>query len=78
MPDRVTFSSLVRRWYEGEFVPHENDSDSQVVFIGGWQRRHWTAEVARSIVKFYGQHWQWVWSTIIAVGSLIAAVLALK
>jgi hypothetical protein len=78
MRDRFPLPSRIRKWYEGEFIPYENESDSHIVFIGGWQRRHWTAEVARVIVAFYGRHWQWVWSTIIAVGSLVAAILALK
>lgn len=39
---------------------------------------HWTARVVRQLVKFYLDHWQWLWATGIAVASLIAAILALK
>ncbi len=74
----TTVLGRIRQWYEGEFVPYENDPRSQVVLIGGWQKRHWTAKAARALVEFHRRHWQWIWSTIIATGSLVAAVLALK
>lgn len=78
MQNRVTLFSRVRQWYEGELVSYGNDPSSQVVLMGGWQRRHWTAATARAIVEFYLRHWQWIWTTIIAVSGLVAAVLALK
>ncbi|SFD81343.1 hypothetical protein SAMN04488049_1358 [Tritonibacter multivorans] len=32
--------SKVRQWWQGEFVPYENDPNTDLFFVGGWQRRH--------------------------------------
>lgn len=71
-------SDIVKRWYQGKFVPHENEPNSPVVFLGWNYERHWTAKTARVLVEFYLAHWQWLIGTVIAVLSLWVAVLALK
>lgn len=68
----------IKNWYEGVWVPRENDPNSYVFFIGGNYERHWTAEIARTLVSFYLKHWQWCWATVIALVSLYVAVIALK
>ena len=67
-------------WYRGTYVPPpENDPSSSVVFIGrGFYAQPRLARVIGVVAKFYTLHWQWVWSTIIAVIGLYVAVLALK
>lgn len=40
------------RWYQGEFVPFQNEPHSRVLLIGGTYRRHWTARVLRSAIEF--------------------------
>ena len=68
----------IKEWYEGEWVPFENNPNSSIVLIGGSYRRHWTAEIARKLISFYLNHWQWCWGTIIALVSLYVAIIALK
>jgi len=57
--DRSLFR-WIERWYDGRFVPHDNPPGSAVVFLGGTYERHWTARVARVLIEFYLQHWQWI------------------
>ena len=67
----------IRKWYEGEFVAHENDPNSFLVFTGGFYKRHWTAKAARSLVTFYLSHWQWLWSASLVIVGLYIAFLKL-
>lgn len=66
----------VRRWYHGKTMAVENDPSSLVVFHGFHTERHWTALCARALVEFYLAHWKWLWSTMIAVAGVAAAVYA--
>jgi hypothetical protein len=72
---------LLKQWYHGktEMVEFDNDPDSTVficpTFVTSY---HWTARWARSVVKFCSLHWQFLVSTIIALLSLAAGILALK
>jgi hypothetical protein len=70
-------SNALGRWYEGKLVPTENQPKSTTLRILHYER-HWTAEVARVLVKFYLNNWQWVIGTVIGVVSLWVAVLALR
>lgn len=73
--------SRIKRWYNGESKMQEFDNapDSSIVIMPYFYTEyHWSAKIARAIVGFYLRHWQWVWSTIIAVLGLYVAVLALK
>jgi hypothetical protein len=65
----------IRVWYEGTFVPYENDPDDLVVFIGGAYRRHWTAKIARAITQFWLDHWQWAIGTVLAICGMAIALL---
>lgn len=51
--------SKARQWWEGEFVPYENDPNSGLFFVGGWQRRHWSARAAQALWDFLGREWKW-------------------
>ncbi len=70
----------ILRWYQGVYVPPpKNEPGSGIVFIGvGFYIQPPLARFIRESIVFYLKHWQWVWSTIIALLSLWAAVLALK
>jgi hypothetical protein len=63
----------IRKWYEGEFIVHENDHSSGLVFTGGNYKRHWTAKLARVVADFWLLHWKWVFATVFAVVGLILA-----
>ncbi len=64
----------IRKWYEGQFIPHDNDPYTSVVLIGGTYQHHWTASVVRTLLKFWLDHWQWIIGTTLAVCGLIIAV----
>jgi hypothetical protein len=73
--------SRIKRWYEGEtkLLEFENDPNSSVFIMPSFYTKyHWSAMIARIVIGFYLRHWQWVWSTIIAVLGLYVAVLTLK
>ena len=65
----IKLRSAVRNWYEGKYVPYENDPRSTLVFIGGDHERHWTARVVRVLVEF----WQWI--VTVGVAPLILKML---
>jgi hypothetical protein len=68
-------------WWNGRvvFVEFDNDPESSLVILPTWHTEyHWTAIVARACVKFYLAQWQFVWSTIIGLIGLWAAIAALK
>ena len=61
----------IKNWYQGENKVHENDPDSSIIIIAVYTDRHWSAEIANSLVKFYIEHWKWIWGTLIAIIALI-------
>lgn len=71
----------IKNWYEGEgkFQTFENDPDSNI-FIAPiiYTDFHWTAKIARILVKFYLRNWQWLWGTVIAIVALYVAIKGLK
>ena len=64
-------------WYNGKYVQPDNPPHSHVIF-GGYFEYHWTARIARAVVAFYSRKWEWIWSMLIALASLWAAIAALK
>jgi hypothetical protein len=60
----------IKRWYDGKFVPYENDPNSRV-FVGGGIERHWTTNLARWAVSFYMREWKWTLGALAAVVSVI-------
>jgi hypothetical protein len=62
----------IKQWYEGEYVPHMNDSDSAIFRLGGSHKRHWTAKLIRWAVEFYMREWKWTLGALAAViGALV-------
>ena len=66
--------SKISAWYDGEFITYSNDTDSRVVFIGGYNKRHWTAQLTRVCFEFYQRNWKWVVTTIISIIAIAAAL----
>lgn len=64
----------IKNWYDGEFILYKNDPHDTVVIIGGSYKRHWTARIARLLVKFWLAHWQWTIATALAVCGLAIAL----
>jgi len=61
---------LIKRWWNGTFVPYDNDDDSGVYFVGGTHERHWTARLVRAVVTFISWEWKWVVGTTLAIVGL--------
>lgn len=68
----------IRNWYEGRYIPYENDPNSSVVIVGGYYERHWTAKFARILVSFYLEHWKWLWGVFLSLLGLYMAYLKLQ
>jgi hypothetical protein len=64
----------IENWYEGEFVPYKNDPNDATFIIGGTYKRHWTAKVARILVGFWLNHWQWTIGTALGIVGLAVAM----
>ena len=63
-------------WWDGEYIPYENDPNSGVVFIGGTMEKHWTSTVTRKIWLFFKKEWKWVSGTVLTISGLIIAYKA--
>jgi hypothetical protein len=59
-----------KRWWEGEYVPYENEPNLGFVIIAGDTKRHWTAMFARVVWGFFCKEWKWAIGTILAVVGL--------
>lgn len=67
-------SKAIARWYAGEDVPPDNDPRSQFVLLQGRRRYHWSARVARRLVRFYCEHWKWLWAFPAVIATLLSAL----
>lgn len=67
----------VSDWWNGEYVPYDNEPNSGVVLIGGTQVRHWTSNIAHAVWSFLKKEWKWVFGSILAVTALAIAYLGL-
>lgn len=56
--------TAIRGWYKGSFVP--NEPGSRVIHVNRY-KRHWTSDLAHTVVDFYLKHWQWIIATAIAL-----------
>jgi hypothetical protein len=70
----MSLREIIENWYEGEFVPFQNEPNDPVFIMGGRYRRHWTAQAARVLVKFWQNHWQWTVGTMLAICGLAVAL----
>ncbi|MBH5397382.1 hypothetical protein HZZ13_06200 [Bradyrhizobium sp. CNPSo 4010] len=68
---------LLKRWWEGRYVPPENDTGAAIFFTQGRYERHWTSKAAHRVSEFYLKHWQWCFSAAFAVTGLVIAALKL-
>ncbi|MDP9559948.1 UNVERIFIED_ORG: hypothetical protein J2740_001118 [Rhizobium nepotum] len=70
-----SLKEILADWYQGKYVPYENDPRSSVFIVGGGYERHWTALAARKLVEFWFTHWQWTIGTVLALVGLYFAVV---
>ena len=67
----------IRRWWNGKFIPYENDPNSSVVLFGGSTEYHWTARIAHVMWDFYLREWKWIWTSLFTITAVIVAVAKL-
>jgi hypothetical protein len=70
----MSLREITENWYEGEFIPYKKDPYDLLVVIGGTYKRHWTASVARMLVKFWSNHWQWTVGMVVAICGLLRSL----
>lgn len=70
---KKTACKKIADWWDGE---HKLYDDPYI--IGVHVDRHWTSSVAHIFWEFYLAHWQWIWTTVIALAGLTIAIIALK
>ena len=70
----MKLKDVIKRWYEGKYVPPDNPPNSIVVFPMGHYERHWSSRLVHAIVKFWVKEWKWLLSFIIATIGLVVAI----
>jgi hypothetical protein len=50
---------ILKRWWQGTYVPPENDPDSGLVFMLGSDKLHWSSKAAHTAFDFWMTYWQW-------------------
>lgn len=68
---------IITGWYRGKYIP-PNTKHNGLFTIHGYYEQHLLSKILGAIWHFYILHWQWIWSTIIALLGLYLAVLTLK
>lgn len=68
----------IKDWYEGEYIPYQNEMGRKPFFIpGGRYRRHWTANAARWLLNDVKKdHMRWL-AFIVSVLALILGFRAI-
>lgn len=85
---RAEERSRLQRWWQGRVVKVRSTEVTEWTERGVNRRgvllpefrtqHHWTASLVRALVAFYLRHWQWLWTTLIALAAAVAGFLALK
>ncbi|HLW91019.1 MAG TPA: hypothetical protein VKS78_06945 [Roseiarcus sp.] len=61
----------LKNWYRGEYVSHQNDPSSALVFIGGRYKQPLAARMLNVVFDFYLKNWRWCIGTMIAITGLV-------
>lgn len=65
----------LRDWWEGTYVPAENEPDSGVFLLFGSYQRHWTSRLAHVFLDFWLAHWKWIIGVALAIIGLTISAL---
>lgn len=63
--------ALLKRWWDGEYVPPQNDPYSTLIMMQGSYRKHWSSKAAHVGAEFWLKYWQWCMGFGLAVIGLI-------
>lgn len=67
----------IKRWYQGTEKTRrshvfEEDPDVPIYIIQiPYKEFHWTARFSRAGVRFYLEHWKWLWGYIFLLAATI-------
>lgn len=64
----------IRKWYEGEYIPYENDPNSSLVFVGGYYKRSLLANMIRAVLVFHSKEWKWVIPVYLTIVGLVVSL----
>lgn len=76
----IKFSKVLdhlKRWYEGTPMIRifKNPANGNVPVLPLlYEKRHWTAQIAKVLAKFFIGNWKWIFKTLILLASLFLAV----
>ena len=65
----------IKKWWEGDFIPFESKHNSDLIFLGGEQRRHWTSRLAHLVIDFLKVEWKWAIGTSLMLVGLIMSYI---
>ncbi|WEI17120.1 hypothetical protein PY247_11150 [Acinetobacter proteolyticus] len=57
----------LREWWKGKEIEFKSSPGDSVFFAGGVYKKHWTSKLAHILVRFYLEHWKFIWGSIIAI-----------
>jgi hypothetical protein len=69
------FDESARRWWQGEFVPHENQPGDSLITFGGTTGRHWTARAISAVGRYAAANHRSLIGTAIALVGVTTAVV---
>jgi hypothetical protein len=58
------------KWWEGPFIPHDNEAGASIVRIGGYHRRPRGALVVEAIGRWFAAHYWRVLTLLCTVAGL--------
>ena len=64
----------IKKWYEGEFIPPDNDPDDVIISLMGHMKRPFLALFISRAFEFSRAHWKWLIPTLIAFAGLMVAI----
>jgi len=67
----INLKEKIKNWYKGEPYTIKSNPEDRIRFFTVRYKRHWTSKLAHIFVKFYLEHWKWLWTTLIAVLTFI-------
>ena len=59
-------------WWDGEMKTYDHPQ-----IIGVYTDRHWTSNLAHTLVDFYLTHWKWLWGFAATLLGIYLAYLGL-
>lgn len=66
----MSFKEKLKRWWDGQYIPPENDPNAGFYFTMGTYKLSWTSKAAHVLADFWLKYWQWTIGVMIALLAL--------